>query len=101
MPRRAPGRPLDRSPAPNYAHDARYMVLPPGIRLPRVDDCADGVAYTAGWWGISLYSSAYSHKASRLVLSCEHVGVCCRPTFVPEGAFTNPSTGGSGGRSAG
>ena len=37
--------------------------------------------------GVSLYSPTFKDKASRLVRSCERVGVCCKATELPPTAF--------------
>ena len=36
---------------------------------------------------ISMYSPRYEAKASRLVRSCERVGICCKATQLPPNAF--------------
>ena len=63
------------------------MTLPPKLVVPRIEDCGAGVAETAEFWGISLYSAAYTEKAKRLVVSCELFGICCKPAFMPNGVF--------------
>jgi len=93
MPHRPPNRPLELSPPPTYVHNERFLKLSPSIKVPRFEECAPHLADDASFFAISLYSAAYSEKAERLVTSCELVGVCCKPAFVPEGAFTDLETG--------
>ena len=37
--------------------------------------------------GIAMYSPHYKEKASRLLRSCERVGMCCKATQIPADAF--------------
>lgn len=86
-PRRMAGRGLTTSPPPTYVHEQEWMVLPPKLVVPQVEDCGPDFAESAEFWAISLYSAAYSEKAKRLVASCELFGICCKPAFMPEGVF--------------
>merc|ERR1719272_834825 len=45
--------------------------------------------------GITLYSPHYEDKASRLIRSCERVGICCKATLLPSNAFGAASPEGS------
>ena len=65
MPVRPPHKPLDMSPPPTYVHDERFLKLPASLVLPRFDECDAAIAASAQFWGISLYSAAYSEKARR------------------------------------
>ena len=86
-------RRMPTTPAPSYEHDASYLTLPDGIRVPSVEDCGAEMAASASFWAISLYTSGYAHKAERLHASCKAWDVCCSTSAVPEGTFYGEKEG--------
>lgn len=99
---RVPGQvnlrvPASRQPksgrTPRYVHETRFMQLPPTLKLPRVSDCGAELAAEALFWGASMFTSSYAHKAQRLEASCTLWRVCCSTALVPNGAFDGEPEG--------
>ena len=75
---------------PRYQHDASKLTPEArGLNLYESDVLMSRLCHseTNKFVGITLYSPMYEAKASRLVRSCERVGICCKATQLPPNAF--------------
>jgi len=75
---------------PGYEHDASKLTPEGrGIRLKEMGLLMSNLCHSESnsFVGITLYSPKYEAKASRLVQSCERVGICCQATMLPSNAF--------------
>ena len=75
---------------PRYQHDPR-LITPEarGIHLKASDVLMSNLCHSEmnRFVGITMYSPKYEGKASRLIRSCERVGICCKATLLPSNAF--------------
>lgn len=83
------------SSTPHYVHNAAYMTLPKGVRVPLLEECAPNLVEGAAFWAASMFTSGYAPKAKRLVASCEAWGICCGASLVPDGALLDDEREGS------
>ena len=75
---------------PRYEHDPKKLTPEArGIDLYKYDVLMSRFCRSAknSVVGITLYSPHYKEKASRLLRSCERVGMCCKATQLPADAF--------------
>jgi hypothetical protein len=75
---------------PRYQHDASKLTPEKrGMNLFESDVLLSRLCHSESnkFVGITLYSPRYEAKASRLVRSCERVGICCKATQLPSLAF--------------
>ena len=83
---------------PRYVHDPK-LITPEarGIHLKASDVLMSNMCHSDmnKFVGITLYSPHYEDKASRLIRSCERVGICCKATLLPSNAFGAASPEGS------
>jgi hypothetical protein len=75
---------------PGYEHD-HTKVTPEGrgIRLQDMGLLMSNLCHSESnaFVGVTLFSPRYEEKASRLIRSCERVGICCQATMLPSNAF--------------
>jgi len=75
---------------PRYQHDSSKLTPEKrGMNLFESDVLLSRLCHSESnkFVGITLYSPRYEAKASRLVRSCERVGICCKATQLPSHAF--------------
>ena len=75
---------------PGYEHDPKKLTPEGrGIRLQEMGLLMSNLCHSESnsFVGITLFSPKYEEKASRLVRSCERVGICCQGTMLPSNAF--------------
>jgi hypothetical protein len=75
---------------PRYQHDSSKLTPERrGMNLFDSDVLLSRLCHSESnkFVGITLYSPQYESKASRLVRSCERVGICCKATQLPSHAF--------------
>ena len=75
---------------PRYHHQPERLSLQArNINLRKSDVMMSDMCKSSDnhFVGISLYSPKYKAKAERLLASCARVGVCCKGTLLPSGAF--------------
>jgi hypothetical protein len=85
---------------PRYKHDASKLTPEKrGINLKGSDVLMSRLCHSVHnhFVGITVYSPHYEGKASRLVRSCERVGICCKATLLPADAFGKENPEGSEG----
>ena len=83
---------------PRYEHDPKKLTPEArGIDLYKYDVLMSRFCRSAKSKvvGISMYSPHYKEKASRLLRSCERVGMCCKATQIPADAFGKHAMEGS------
>ena len=75
---------------PRYVHDPTKITPEArGIHLRASDVLMSNLCHSElnKFVGITLYSPHYEDKASRLIRSCERVGICCKATLLPSNSF--------------
>lgn len=75
------------TPAPHYEHDENFLKLPSSLHIPKLSDCEEQLVEDALFWVISLYTTPYASKASRLVASCKRWSVCCVASLMSDSAL--------------
>ena len=82
-----------KSPPPQYSHEAALLELPPGLVIPRADECDATLLKDATFWAASLYTKSYAFKSDRLHESCDKWKVCCRTALMPDGVIEGETEG--------